>query len=123
MTDIYTEFGKILFDIEDSFLRIEFFFLILLIISIFFFFTEGIIPKLILASFYSVFLLKFFSYLLIFNTNNFLIHTVKVSVDLDMIFIFNRLTYLKSMVGIFELSLLILAICNGVLLLKGFLNV
>ena len=123
MTENYAEFAKLLFDIEDSFLRLEFFFLILMILSICFFFTEGIIPKLIITSLYGIFFLKFLSFHIIFNTNIFFLLTDKLCLHLDMIFVFNRLAYLDSVVKIFEFTLLIIAICNGIFLLKEILNV
>ncbi len=123
MTENFLEFAKILFEVEDSFLRLEFFYLILIITSISFFFTEGIIPKLILASLYGIFLFKFLSCLTIFNSNIFLLHTEKLSLHLETVFVYNRLAYLESVVKIYEFSLLILAINDGILLLKEFLTV
>ena len=126
MTLTYTEIAKLLFDIENSFIKLAFFFLILVILSVFLFFTNGIIPKLILASLYGLFLSKFLSFHMIFCTNNFLLHQVvteKLSLNFEVIFVFNRLTYLESAVEIFVFSLLLLAACNGILLLKDILNV
>jgi len=123
LTENYAEFAKLLFDIEDSFLRLEFFFLILMIFSICFFFTEGIIPKLIITSLYGIFFLKFLSFQIIFNSNIFFLHADKLCLHLDMIFVFNRLAYLDSVVKIFEFTLLIMAICDGIFLLKEILNV
>lgn len=123
MTENHAEFAKLLFDIEDCFLRLEFFFLILMILSISFFFTEGIIPKLIVTSFYGIFFLEFLSFHIMFNANIFFLHTEKLCLHLDVFFVFNRLAYLDSVVKIFEFTLLILAICNGIFLLKEILSV
>ena len=54
MVENFAEITKILYDIEGSFFKLEFFFLILMVLSILFFFAEGIIPKLILASLYGI---------------------------------------------------------------------